>query len=61
MTKSDNFPATKPKDMEYCNLTDKELKRAVIKKFNKLQENSKVNKMMSGINRRSTLPKRLTS
>lgn len=44
--------------MEYCNLTDKELRRAVIKKFHKLQENSKVNTTILGINR-SILPKRL--
>ena len=36
-----NFLAAKPKDTEYCNLTDKELKIAVIKTFSELQENSK--------------------
>lgn len=33
---NDNSPATKLKDMEYCDLTDKELKIAVMKKFNNL-------------------------
>lgn len=31
-----NNPATKLKGMEYCNLTDKKLKIAVMKKFNEL-------------------------
>ena len=33
-------PTTKLKDMEYCNLADKEFKRTVLNKLNKLQENS---------------------
>lgn len=37
---NDNFPATKPKDMEYCNITDKEFTIAVMKKSNELQKNS---------------------
>ena len=37
---NDNFPATKHKDMEYIDLTDKEFKRAVMTKFSELQENS---------------------
>ena len=58
---NDSFPTTKPKDMEYCDLTDTELKLAVMRKFNELQENLG-NTVISGIkltNRRSTLPKRL--
>ena len=54
-----NFLAAKPKDTEYCNLTDKELKIAVMKKFSELQENSKwqYNDLKNKI--RSILPKRL--
>lgn len=37
---NDNYPPTKLKCIEYCNLTDKELKRAIIKNFSELQENS---------------------
>ena len=36
---NDSFPA-EPKGMKYYNLPDKEFKIAVMKKFNKLQENS---------------------
>lgn len=56
---SDSFPTTKPKDLEYCDLTDKELKIAIKRKFSELQENLG-NTMISGIkliNGRSTLPK----
>lgn len=35
----DSSPATKLKDVEYCNLTDREFKRAFMKKFDELQEN----------------------
>ena len=54
-----NFLAAKPNDTEYCNLTDKELKIAVMKKFSELQENSKwqYNDLKNKI--RSILPKRL--
>ena len=54
-----NFLAAKPKDTEYCNLTDKELKIAVIKTFSELQENSKwqYNDLKNKI--RTILPKRL--
>ena len=33
---TDNFPATEPKDMDYCNPTDEEFKIAVMKKINQL-------------------------
>ena len=49
--------------MEYCDLTDREFKLVVMKKFNELQENSERQSMNSGIKlmkRRSTLPRRLT-
>ena len=36
----DDFPATEPKDTEYCDRSDKEFTTAVMKKFNELQENS---------------------
>ena len=38
---NDNSPETKFKVMEYCYLTDREFKIAVMKKLNELQENSK--------------------
>ena len=37
---NDNSPETKLKVMEYCDLIDREFKIAIIKKLNKLQENS---------------------
>ena len=37
---NDNSPETILKVMEYCNLTDREFKIAVMKKLNELQENS---------------------
>ena len=37
---NNNSPATKLKCTEYCELTSKEFKIAVMKKFNTLQENS---------------------
>ena len=40
MVSHDYSPATEPKDREYCNLTAKEYKIVVMKKFNELQENS---------------------
>ena len=33
VAQNDGFPATKPKDTEYCDLTDKESKRPVRKKI----------------------------
>lgn len=36
-----NFPETKLKVTEYCDLTDRKLKIAVLKKVKKLQENSR--------------------
>lgn len=36
--RNDNFPATEPEDMEYCDLTKSPI--AVTKKFSELQENS---------------------
>lgn len=36
----DIFPATKPKDMDYCAITNNEFKIAVMNKFTELQENS---------------------
>lgn len=38
---NDSSPATKLKGTEYCNLTDKEFRIAVMNKFNELQEHSK--------------------
>ena len=38
--KHNNFPVTNPKDMEICDLPNKEFKIAVLKKFNELQENT---------------------
>lgn len=43
---NDNFSATQHKDKEYCNLTDKEFKIAVTKKFNEIQKTRKVNTMI---------------
>ena len=37
---NDNSPNTKLKITEYCNLTDREFRLAVVKKHNELQENS---------------------
>ena len=34
-----NIPVIKPKDMEICDLPDKESKRAILRKLNDLQEN----------------------
>ena len=56
---NDNFPANESKNKEYCDLTDKQLKIAIKRKFYELQENLG-NTMISGIkliNGRSTLPK----
>ena len=39
--RNDSSPETKLKVMEYCNLTDREFNIAVMKKFNKAQEDSK--------------------
>lgn len=57
---NDKFSATKPKDRECYNLTDKQFKMAFMKKFNELEKNQEGNTMTLGIklmNRRSTLPK----
>jgi len=35
-----NFPVMDPKDMELCNLPQKEFKIPVLRKLNKLQRNS---------------------
>ena len=53
-----NFLAAKPKDTEYCNLTDQKLKIVVMKKFSELQENSKwqYNNLKNKMN---ILPKKL--
>lgn len=34
---NDGFPAIKPKDMEYCDLSDKKFQITVMKKSNKLK------------------------
>ena len=44
---NDNSPATKFKVMEDGNLTDREFKTSVMKKFNKLQKKKKKNKKNS--------------
>ena len=36
-----NLPVTEPKDMEICDLPDKEFKTVVLKKLKELQENTK--------------------
>ena len=41
--KENNSPVIKPKDMIYCNLTDKEFKIAVRKKFRELQNTQREN------------------
>ena len=41
LSQRENSPATEHKGMEYYDLTDKEFKISIKKKFNKLQENSK--------------------
>lgn len=40
-----NFPATDSKDMEICNLLDKEFRVAVVRKLNNLQKHEKGNSM----------------
>ena len=35
-----NFPVTNPKDMEICNLPDREFKIVVLRKLSELQENT---------------------
>lgn len=37
---NNNSPITKLKDMEFCDLADKEFKIAVLRKFCELQENT---------------------
>lgn len=49
-------PETKLKVMENYDLNNREFKAAVMKKFNDVQENSGIKKLM---NKRSTLPKKL--
>ena len=58
--KQNSFQATKFRDVDYCNLTDKEFKIAVRKKFSELQENSErpYNDLRNKINK-IILPKRL--
>ena len=41
LSQTENSPATEQKHMEYYDLTDKAFKIAIMKKFNKLQENSR--------------------
>ena len=41
LSETENSPATEQKHMEYYDLTDKAFKIAIMKKFNKLQENSR--------------------
>ena len=40
LSQTENSPATEQKHMEYYDLTDKAFKIAIMKKFNKLQENT---------------------
>ena len=41
LSQTENSPATEQKHMEYYDLTDKAFKITIMKKFNKLQENSR--------------------
>ena len=41
LSQTENSPATEHKCMEYYDLTDKAFKIAIMKKFNKLQENTR--------------------
>ena len=41
LSQTENSPAIEHKRMEYYDLTDKAFKIAIMKKFNKLQENSR--------------------
>ena len=43
-----NFPVSKSKGMEICDLTDKEFKILVLRKLNELQENTEKKSMKSG-------------
>lgn len=56
---NDKFLATKCKDMEFYNVTDREFRTAVMKKLNELQENSgrQLNELGIKLMKRSTLPK----
>ena len=59
---NDNSPETKLKATEYCDLTDREFKIAVMKKVKELKENSdrQFNELRNEINeQRNTLQKRL--
>lgn len=46
---ADSFLASKPKDVAYCYLTDKEFKMTIMKKFSKIQENSEISTIISEI------------
>lgn len=39
--KEHNFPVTNPKQMEICDVSDKELKTIVLRNLSELQENTK--------------------
>ena len=56
-----NSSENKLKDMEICNMNDREFKSAVLKNLSKMQENtdSKFNELRRQMNKTSTLPKRL--
>ena len=53
--KKDKTPETKLNIMEYCNLTEREFKIAVMKKLNELQQNSErqFNELRSKINKQN--------
>lgn len=56
---NDNFPETKLRAMENCDINDRAFKIAIIKKLNRIHEIQKGGLMSSGIKlrKRSTLPK----
>lgn len=60
---NESFLATEPEDKGYCDLTDKELKKKLLRRNSlSYKKTQKGNIMISGIklmNRRSALPKRL--
>lgn len=43
--KEHNFPVTNPKQMEICDVSDKELKTIVLRNLSELQENTKKNNL----------------
>ena len=57
----ENKNSSENKDMEICNMNDREFKNAVLKNLSKMQENtdSKFNELRRQMNKTSTLPKRL--